>query len=373
MPATTANASPAQDPPIVAPAQRSLEELAQRLAGWLAARTPGASGVAICDVEYPRGAGMSHETILFTATWQADGTRHERGLVVRIKPSPTKSVYLDDMYIEQFRLMQAVHASGEVRIAEVLWLEEDPALLGAPFFVMERMRGRVPVSYPGYAQAGWLFDATPAQRRIAWEDSVRQLALIQRVPLDRLGFLSRGADGFADEIDRWRRTLEWICEPSDLPFQREAFAAIVRTAPADPPPGLVWGDARIGNMMFGDDFRVVAVMDWEQPSLGGALHDLGWWLYNEIVMTQARGVPRLEGMGTPAETIALWSEVSGIRVTDIEWYMAFAAFKCDCLRIHMLDGGWFQPAPGNDFSDSHGARYIAAHFGLTPPAPMPAR
>ena len=105
----------------------------------------------------------------------------------------------------------------------------------------------------------------------------------------------------------------------------------------------MWGDARLGNMMIGDDYRVVAVMDWEQPSLGGALHDLGWWLVTDHNQTVGRGLPTPEGLGSRDETIALWSEVSGKSAEDLDWYEAFAVFKMDCLAVNMRR---FRPMPG---------------------------
>jgi aminoglycoside phosphotransferase (APT) family kinase protein len=87
--------------------------------------------------------------------------------------------------------------------------------------------------------------------------------------------------------------------------------------------------------MFDENFEVVAVMDWEQPSLGGALHDLAWWLYLSGMMHGALpGVkPALEGMGTREETIALWREVTGVSTADIEWYEDFTTLKICCLSI----------------------------------------
>jgi aminoglycoside phosphotransferase (APT) family kinase protein len=89
-------------------------------------------------------------------------------------------------------------------------------------------------------------------------------------------------------------------------------------------------------MMFDDDFEVVAVMDWEQPSLGGALHDLAWWLeLSNIMHSTGSGRPHLEGMGTREETIALWQELTGISTANIEWYEAFTRVKTSCLGIRM--------------------------------------
>jgi aminoglycoside phosphotransferase (APT) family kinase protein len=105
--------------------------------------------------------------------------------------------------------------------------------------------------------------------------------------------------------------------------------------PANRPEGIVWGDARIGNMMFGPDFRVVAVMDWEHPSLGGALHDLGWWLCSDFIQTTVQGLTPLAGLGSREATLSLWREVSGKSTADIDWYVAFAFFKMETTGIRL--------------------------------------
>jgi aminoglycoside phosphotransferase (APT) family kinase protein len=320
---------------IVAPATRDLDILANRLAGWLAERLPDARDIRITDLSYPLGAGMSHETILFDANWTEGGTPRQRGLVVRIKPT-SALVYQDDMFEEQYRLMQLMHESGKVRVAEPLWFEPDGELLGAPFFVMAKATGRVAVSYPPYSKQGWLVDdATPADRRRMWEDSVTQLAMIQQVPVP--DFLARpgGPTGFDQETDRWRRYMNWIDPQGELTLLRTAFDRLMAAVPANRPEGIVWGDARLGNMMIGPDFKVAVVMDWEQPSQGGALHDLGWWLLSDRNQTVNQGIQPLEGMGTREETIALWEEVSDKSAQDIDWYIAFAIFKQECLGTNM--------------------------------------
>ena len=329
--------SDAPAPGIVAPETRDLAELADLLGGWLGARLTGASDVLIANLTYPLGAGMSHETILFDAAWRVDGAAYERGMVVRIKPR-LKTVYQDDMFAQQYRLMRLMHDSGLVRVAEPLWFEEDATLLGAPFFMMAKVAGRVAVSYPPYAQSGWLFDAAPAERRRTWDGSVRQLAAIQRVDVADAGFLHLPGDsaGFDQETDRWRRYMHWVDPQGHQATLHEAFERLVAAAPGNRAEGIVWGDARLGNMMIAPDYTVAAVMDWEQPSLGGALHDLAWWTYSDMVQTTGRGLPRLDGMGTRDETVALWSEVSGKSAADLDWYEAFACFKMECLAIRMV-------------------------------------
>ena len=192
-----------------------------------------------------------------------------------------------------------------------------------------------------------------------WVDAVTQLAAIQKVPVADGAFLNLPgalAEDFDQETDRWRRYLDWIDPDGNLVLLRDGFDRLLAHKPANRPAGIVWGDARLGNMMIADDFSVAAVMDWEQPSLGGALHDLGWWLYSDYVQTDGRGIPVLDGMGSRAETIALWSEVSGKSAADIDWYEIFAVFKMECLgvRMQVLRGMAAATEPG-----SQTARYLA--------------
>lgn len=334
---------------IVAPEVRDLEVLSQQLSAWLAGKLPDARDIRIENLAYPFGAGQSHETILFDASWTAGGERHAKGCVLRLKPR-SHTVFPDDLFDQQHLVMKALHEDGRVRVAAPLWFEADPSLLGAPFFVMEKRRGRVPVSVPPYRDVGWVAEATPAQRRKLWENGVRQLAAIQSVPLSSLQFLKDpdGRQGLDQEWDKYMRFTEWMSRDRRWAPLDAAIERLRASWPVNQPPGLVWGDARLGNMMFDDDFEVVAVMDWEQPSLGGALQDLTWWLYICELMHEATPErPRLEGMGTRDETIALWEELTGISTADLEWYDGFTTVKFACLGVRMAQlKGW--PAPTED-------------------------
>ncbi|WP_232494760.1 phosphotransferase family protein [Novosphingobium kaempferiae] len=324
---------------IVAPETRDLDDLAGRLEHWLSGRLPGATGITVNNLAYPRGAGQSHETVLFDAHWSEGGRVHAQGCVVRIKPK-SFTVFPDNLFDEQHAIMKLMSDEGTVRVAKPLWFEEDPSILGNAFFVMEKKRGRVPVSIPPYAREGWLHDASPEQRRVVWRSAVEQLAAIQRVPVEKAPFLAgKGAAqrGLAQEWDKYQRFTAWLEEVAPQPVLRDALARLEAAWPAHDPEGIVWGDARIGNMMFGDDFRVVAVMDWEQPSLGGALHDLAWFCTLSETMhgrSSSHGA-YLDGMGTRAETIALWEDVSGKSAAGLEWYEEFTHFKMTCTGVRL--------------------------------------
>jgi aminoglycoside phosphotransferase (APT) family kinase protein len=194
-------------------------------------------------------------------------------------------------------------------------------------------------------------EATPAQRRKLWENGVRQLAAVQKAPLSAVEFLAGpgGLRGFEQEWDKYARFVEWVSRERRWPVLDAALVHLRERWPKNRPEGLVWGDARLGNIMFDDNFEVVAVMDWEQPSLGGALQDLAWWLFISDMMHGTGGgrSQPLEGMGTREETIALWSEVCGKSAEDIEWYEDFMALKVACMSLRMFE---LEGAPPQDLS-----------------------
>lgn len=322
---------------IVAPETRELEVVSKGLTAWFGQRLPQAQAIEVANLDYPRGAGQNHETILFDLAWTEAGMREELGCVLRIKPRSFQ-IYPDNLFDEQVQAMEAVHATGLVRVARPLWFESDAALFGAPFLIMEKKHGRVPVSIPPYGETGWVFDATPAQRRHMWEAGVAQLAAIQTVPLENLAFLAGrdGLSGFEQEWGKFSRFVDWVVADVPSPALQAGLARLESRFPDNRTEGMVWGDARLGNMMFDDNFDVVAVMDWEQPSLGGALHDLAWFnVISERMHGEGPEGVALEGMGSRLETIALWEDLSGKSAADIEWYEEFTHLKMTCLALRM--------------------------------------
>src|SRR5262249_60294166 len=111
------------------------------------------------------------------------GKTRALALVPRPQPDPVQ-LSRDADFPKQYAVIDALHRSGLVRVPEPLFFEPDPSLVGVPFFVMEQLHGRVPVTFPGYNVSGFLFDATAAQRRIASESAVEELCRIAVVPGD---------------------------------------------------------------------------------------------------------------------------------------------------------------------------------------------
>src|SRR3954468_4885485 len=164
------------------------------LSTWLSGRL--GRDVTVTGVEVPSAAGLSAETILFSA----DG----RELVARVRPSGA-AVFPDYDFEAEYRVLEAVGRSG-VAVPEVLWFEPDSSLLGGEFFVMERLYGRVPTDDPPFTATGWVLELAPEQQATLCENAVQVLADIHRVDTGELGFLRSGLE---NEIAYWEETFEW--------------------------------------------------------------------------------------------------------------------------------------------------------------------
>jgi len=325
---------PAAGSPRFVKQQRDPEQTRSTIATWLSGRVHAL--VQISDIETPAGAGVSNETFLFRASWQENGGLAEHEYALRLHPSPDYQVFYDPEFRTQFDLLRTLHERTEIRVPSAHWYEEDPAPFGRPFFVMERKHGNVPVSMPLYTREGFLFDATPEQRRRAWEGAIGQLALIHTVPASLVSFLDRpqwGATPLEQQLTYWEKAAHWGLT-GHYPKQLDEMIGWLRgNLPESSETGLSWGDARMGNVMFDANFDVAAVLDWEQASLVGPTADLAWWLFFEEMYSTGQGLPRPEGMGDRLETLERWGELTGRTPRDLPWHEVFVGYKMANLAI----------------------------------------
>jgi aminoglycoside phosphotransferase (APT) family kinase protein len=314
--------------------RRDLGQTRGVIEDWLAGRLGHRAQVS--DLTVPSGAGVSNETFLFRARALDGSSAQDEEYVLRLHPSPDFQVFYDPEFRTQFDLLAVLGETTDVRVPRVYWYEDDPAVFGHPFFVMERIHGDVPVSMPLYTREGFLADASPEQRRRAWSAAIGQLAAIHSVPIQTVTFLDRpewGSNGLDQQLNYWEKAAEWGLG-EHYPAQLDEMIAWLRAnQPAEPDTGLSWGDARLGNIMFDANFDVAAVLDWEQASLIGATADLAWWLFFDEMYTTGQGVPLPSGFGTREQTLQLWQELTGRQPCDLDWHEVFVGYKMANLAI----------------------------------------
>lgn len=196
-----------------------------------------------------------------------DGTRER--LVLRRDP-PGHQVQSSRR--EEFALLRAADDAG-LPVPRVRWCEEDGAILGAPFFVMDFVAGetlaRRLLRDAEYAPAraalpAQLADALARIHRI--DVGAAELAFLPRPPADETPARA--------ELARYEQIYRAIT-PDPHPVLELAFRWLARRPPAPRALGVVHGDFRIGNIIFGPE-GLRAVLDWELAHVGDPLEDVGW-------------------------------------------------------------------------------------------------
>ena len=305
-----------------------LEDLAHRLEGWLLARHPERAPLAVSQLKRS-DAGYSNITVLGDLRWQHDGAAHSLPIVLRVQPQ-TSSVYPDCDIVRQYRVMQAL-AGSAVPVPRLLGLETDPAALGAPFFLMQRIEGRVPNENPLYHLEGWFHDLDTGALRQHWFNGIDTVAAIARLDWRALGldFLLTppGQTPLEHQLAYYRDAVAWAEQLGrPYPHLHAAFDWLHAHQPADEPVALSWADAKLGNCVYRDG-RVVGALDWEQATLANPVDDLAWWLMLDESMSTGYGVPRLPGLPSRDETVAHWQRASGFSARDLAYYDVYAAWR----------------------------------------------
>jgi aminoglycoside phosphotransferase (APT) family kinase protein len=319
--------------------ERDPATTAATLARWLTT-VGGRVDVAVSEVAIPGSTGWSNETVLFEARWRGSGDGPERHeLVARIAPT-SHTVFPDATFTEQYDVMAALDRHTDVPMASIHWLEPSTDWFGAPFWIMDRVRGDVPSDAPPYAGSGWIHDAQVDDQARVWSGGIEAMARVHRVDLARVDVgplpIPSGSDPLGAQLDHYQRFLGWAEASRPLPVARRALEVLRATAPDLPPegPALSWGDARLSNLIY-RDFEVAAVLDWEMAGVADPLLDLGWWLFADDALTHGSGCRRVPGFAGRDDTAAMWSELTGRSTAELAYYELLAGFRFTVIMLRM--------------------------------------
>jgi aminoglycoside phosphotransferase (APT) family kinase protein len=309
-------------------ATRDKAALEAGLARWIASHPDlvrsvsdaGASGDGRAGGEQPRlvelfhaQGGQANETIL------VDLGPSRRGLVVRLPPlQPT----FPDYDLGPQALVQNTVASSGVPAPAPAVVETDAEWIGSPFLAMPRVAGAIPGPAPFFDP--YVRDAGPARQRLMHDQLIDVVADVHAVDWGAggLGAVLPG-EHLGDAVERWVGYVQWSSEGDPLPALEQALHWCGRHLPAERPAVLLWGDVRMGNLVFDPERRVTAVLDWDLASLGPREMDLGWHIGLEFMMETLFG-GRPPGFPGTAEVVERYERRTGYEVRDLPWHEVFA-------------------------------------------------
>lgn len=283
---------------------------------WLQERLgPDAAPLAV--ERFPRGYS--------NLTWLLRAGPHE--LVLRRPPVGVQIAQAHDM-AREYRVLEAV---GRVwgKVPRVVALCEDPAVLGAPFYLMERVHG---VILRDRLPRGMALD--PAQARTLSERAVDTLVEIHCLQPPDLelghpeGYVQRQVAGWTRRYERARTDA--------LPDVERLAAWLDAHRPPERGAALIHNDFKYDNLVLdaADPTRIRAVLDWEMATRGDPLLDLGsslaYWVQADDppALQLLRLVPTdLPGTLTRTQLVQRYVQQSGRPDFDPLWYYAYGLFK----------------------------------------------
>ena len=301
------------------------------LAAFLDARGIGSGELSFA----PIGEGHSNVTFLVT--------RGEAEFVLRRPPRGPLPPSAHDV-LREARVLTAVE--GHARVPRVLAVCDDAAVMGAPFYVMERVDGFVVTN-----EVPAPLDSIEDRRRMG-EELIDTLVEIHAVDWQAVGLEGYGKPTGYTERQVRRFTGLWEHNKTrDIPQVEKVGRWLAEHLPDSPAATIVHGDFRLGNVIVGprSPARVAAVLDWEMSTIGDPLADLGylctlWVSRNDpsLGMFELTGVTREEGFPLREELIARYEERSGRSMTDIRWYQTLALWK----SIVFMEGNYKRAISG---------------------------
>lgn len=260
--------------------------------------------------------GASRETYAIDVEVQG----REHALILRCDPGDS---LIDTPRALEFAAYRSFEGGG-VPVPRAITLCEDAALIGSPFFVMERIEG-------GEAVSPFAADAYGVHR-----DAIgRQFFEL----LGKIGGTDALSSPLAAQItcpaldQCWKRELDyWIAQIEKNALEPEPILmAAIRWLRANPPPAaqrlsIVHGDFRNGNVLHDGAGRIVAVLDWEMAHIGDPLEDLAWAL---DPLWNLQDASRAAGLIERSEAIRLWEGASGLHFDEaaFSWWEMFATVK----------------------------------------------
>jgi aminoglycoside phosphotransferase (APT) family kinase protein len=296
------------------------------IVGPYLARILGNDGWAECRVELVAGGKSNLTYVISSAAGE---------VVLRRPPLAAVLPTAHDM-VREHRVLSALQGT-DVPVPIVHHLCTDVSVVGAPFYVMEKVNGLIvrDTVPAGYADS-------PAERSRIADALVETLIAIHRVPITGALEGYGRTDGYlARQIRRW--TAQWeatkaavATEDAPLDDLDQLAADLSAQLPEQRETTLVHGDFRLDNTMLDprDPGRILAVLDWELSTLGDPLADVGligvYWGDRNAPAGSHQLTARVTlepGFPSRIEVFRRYAERSGRDISALPWYLAFGYFK----------------------------------------------
>lgn len=255
----------------------------------------------------------------------------ERELILRRPPFGKKAKSAHDM-AREYRVLASLKPVFPY-CPEPLVYSEDESIIGAPFYLMERIKGIILRKNLPADMA-----CTPGQARTLSENLVSVLCRLHSIDYRRAGLDDLGnADGYITrQVEGWSKRYA-DAKTDDAPsFERVIRWLHDKMPESSPSAAIIHNDYKFDNTVLNSSkpTEIVGLLDWEMATIGDPLMDLGsslaYWVERDDppALQAIRTMPtNLDGMLTRKEQVALYSEMRGMTVDNFDFYYCFGLFR----------------------------------------------
>lgn len=252
-------------------------------------------------------------------------------MVLRRPPFGKKAKTAHDMSRE-YNILKALKPQFPCA-PEVLLYSEDESVMGAPFYVMERIKGVI------------LRKTVPEEIKLS-PDKARQLCenlVGLHSSLHKVDYAAAGLEHFGKpegyifrQVDGWSRRYIAAQTPDAPDFERVMQWLHDKIQEDSSCPGVIHGDYKFDNVVLNPEnpLEIIGVLDWEMATIGDPLMDLGSSLAYWVDRDDPENLQMIkqlctteDGMLTRNEIIKLYGEMSGISVENFDFYFCFGLFR----------------------------------------------
>ena len=288
-----------------------------RLSAWFADHVPGVAPGEVSLTARRISGGKSNLTYEVS-----DGAS---AWIVRRPPLGHVLATAHDM-VREHRVMTALRDTV-VPVPVTYALCEDTEVVGAPFYVMQKVDGTP------YRSRAELEALGPDRTRVVSERLVDTLVALHAVDPAAVGLGDFGRpDGFlARQVARWKKQMD-ASHHRDLPAADELHARLAASIPPEGAAGIVHGDFRLDNALVDTHTdKINAVVDWEMATLGDPLTDLALTLVYQRLAGFDDGtvsdVSNAPGYLSESEIVARYDAASHRDLSRFGFYLGLAAYK----------------------------------------------
>jgi aminoglycoside phosphotransferase (APT) family kinase protein len=251
----------------------------------------------------------------------------DKELVLRRPPRGAEHIAKGHDMGREFKVLSLMYPVYS-KTPKPLVYTEDLTIIGAPFYVMERVQGII-------LRANQKLDFSPEEMRKLNENLIANIADLHKIDIHQTNLISIGKpDGYLQrQIEGWTKRY-YNSQVEEIEEMNFVMKWLAENMPESPAPTFIHNDYKYDNVVLDaqDSTQIKAVLDWEMATVGDPFTDFGIVLSymserNDPPELRNFGIEVISGALSRQEMVAFYEDQMGRKVNDLIYYYAFALFK----------------------------------------------